>query len=177
MLVARAQGDEADQVDGPLESIFAKELARRGYSPGSSLSSVDIEEGTAVAEKPASPFAPASSSQSPFQSATKTSPRSSTKQQPSSTGAEGQRERSMALVSEGLEGLIPRATELLKLGGSVFLAFLPFIAGISILFGAIYLVMGDSFVHGGGVHSGPPPYVDPEKLLSEPTLDPYIPFR
>ncbi len=38
-------------------------------------------------------------------------------------------------------------------------------------------VMGDSFVHGGGVHSGPPPYVDPEKLLSEPTLDPYIPFR
>ncbi len=46
----------------------------------------------------------------------------------------------MALVSEGLEGLIPRATELLKLGGSVFLAFLPFIAGISILFGAIYLV-------------------------------------
>lgn len=38
------------------------------------------------------------------------------------------------------QGLIPRATVLLKLGGGFFLAFLPFMAGISILFTSIYLV-------------------------------------
>jgi hypothetical protein len=36
--------------------------------------------------------------------------------------------------------------------------------------------MGDQFVHGGDSNSGPPAYVDPETLLSEPTVDPYIPY-
>jgi hypothetical protein len=75
------------------------------------------------------------------------------------------------------QGLIPRATELLKLGGSVFLAFAPFILAISVLFGGIYLTFGDSFVHGGDRNAGPPAYVDPEVLLSEPTVDPFIPFQ
>eukprot|EP00775_Hariotina_reticulata_P001327 gene1327-1671_t len=83
----------------------------------------------------------------------------------------------MAMVNEGLEGLIPRASELLKLGGSIFLAFAPFILAISLMFGGIYYVFGDQFVHGGGARSGPPAYVDPERLLSEPTVDPYIPFQ
>lgn len=74
------------------------------------------------------------------------------------------------------QGLFPRAGELLKLGGSVFLAFVPFILAISLLFGGIYAVMGDHFVHGGDSASGPPAYVDPETLLSEPTVDPYIPY-
>lgn len=75
------------------------------------------------------------------------------------------------------QGLIPRATELLKLGGSVFLAFAPFILAISVLFGGIYLTFGDHFVHGGDRSSGPPAYVDPNLLLSEPTVDPYIPYQ
>lgn len=38
-------------------------------------------------------------------------------------------------------------------------------------------VFGDSFVHGGRPGSGPPPYVDPQELLSESTVDPYVPYR
>jgi hypothetical protein len=45
-------------------------------------------------------------------------------------------------VNEGLEGLLPRAGELLKLGGSIFLAFVPFIAAISLLFGGVYVAFG-----------------------------------
>lgn len=58
--------------------------------------------------------------------------------------AEGgdQRARSISLVNEGLEGLLPRAGELLKLGGSIFLAFVPFIAAISLLFGGVYVAFG-----------------------------------
>lgn len=74
-----------------------------------------------------------------------------------------------------LQGLIPRATELLKLGVTFFLAFLPFIAVVSLAFGAIYFVMGESFVH-GGAPTGPPPYYDPDVLLAEPTADPMVPL-
>jgi hypothetical protein len=59
----------------------------------------------------------------------------------------------------------------------VFLAFAPFILAISILFGGIYFTFGDNFVHGGDRASGPPAYVDPNVLLSEPTVDPFIPFQ
>lgn len=51
-----------------------------------------------------------------------------------------QLQKSRELNSEGLEGLIPRATELLKLGTSVFLAFGPFILAVTIAFAAIYFV-------------------------------------
>lgn len=90
---------------------------------------------------------------------------------------EGQRERSIAMVNEGLEGLIPRASQLLQLGGSVFLAFLPFIVAISLVFGGIYYVFGDSFVHGGQAGKGLPAYIDAEALLAEPTVDPRIPYQ
>lgn len=75
------------------------------------------------------------------------------------------------------QGLIPRATELIRLGGGFFLAFGPFIALISLVFSVIYLVLGDSFVHGGSPVSAPPPYVDPYDLLNEPTVDPMVPLR
>lgn len=51
--------------------------------------------------------------------------------------------RSRALNSEGLEGLIPRATELIKLGGAFFLAFGPFIIAVALSFTAIYAVSGN----------------------------------
>lgn len=74
------------------------------------------------------------------------------------------------------QGLIPRGKLLLQLGGSVFLGFLPFMLAFSLLFTGIYFVFGDSFLHGGRTSSGPPSYIDPERLLAEPTADPYIPF-
>jgi len=159
---------EKDENGKDIESLFAKELKRRGLSPSSS---VDLDSDIAAREA-AGPSAE-TSAKSPFQSATKTSARTTQESLPS---IQGQRERSFALVNEGLEGLIPRATELLKLGGSVFLAFVPFILAISLLFGGIYMVMGDHFVHGGDANSGPPAYVDPNTLLGEPTVDPYVPY-
>ncbi len=38
-------------------------------------------------------------------------------------------------------------------------------------------VFGSAFVHGGQPGSGPPPYVDPDLLLAQPTLDPTVPFN
>ncbi|PNH11453.1 hypothetical protein TSOC_001729, partial [Tetrabaena socialis] len=89
---------------------------------------------------------------------------------------EDQRQKSLGLVNEGLSGLIPRVTVLFQLGGSIFLGFLPFMAAFSLLFSGIYFVFGDAFLHSGIERSGPPRYIDPEQLLSEPTVDPYIPF-
>ena len=43
-------------------------------------------------------------------------------------------------ISCHLQGLIPRATSLAQLGGSFFLAFLPAVLVISLLFSAIYFV-------------------------------------
>lgn len=36
-------------------------------------------------------------------------------------------------------------------------------------------VFGDNFVHGGRPGTGPK-YVDPQELLSSPTVDPYVPY-
>ena len=45
-----------------------------------------------------------------------------------------------ATVCSSLQGLIPRVTSLAQLGGSVFLAFLPAVFFISLVFSAIYFV-------------------------------------
>jgi hypothetical protein len=136
---------------------------------------------TATPSYPADPPTTKTASKSPFgagrpsgPSGSRAGPRGSLPPPPET---DGQRARSMALVSEGLEGLIPRATELIKLGGSVFLAFAPFIVAISLTFSGLYLVFGEHLLHGGTSRSGPPAYVDPATLLSEPTVDPYIPYQ
>uniref|UniRef100_A0A453HYZ7 Tubulin alpha-6 chain n=1 Tax=Aegilops tauschii subsp. strangulata TaxID=200361 RepID=A0A453HYZ7_AEGTS len=93
------------------------------------------------------------------------------------SGADGQRERSVALNSEGLEGLVPRAKLLLSLGGTFFLAFGPLIIVTVSLFAGLYLYFGQSFVHDGSKKPvAPPPYIDPYELLeddriSRPSLD------
>lgn len=142
--------------------MFAEEIKRRG------LDSVDMAD---IGRDSKGAATSTSTSKSPFQSATKT--------RTADTNVSGgdQRQRSIALVNEGLEGLIPRASELLKLGGSVFLAFVPFILAISLAFGGIYALFGEHFVHGGDSSYSRPAYIDPETLLSEPTVDPYIPYR
>jgi hypothetical protein len=84
--------------------------------------------------------------------------------------------KSRQLGSEGFEGLVPRASELIKLGVSFFLAFGPFLVAVTAAFFLIYNVFGDAFVHGGRPGSGPSPYVDPDALLNEPTVDPMVPL-
>lgn len=79
-----------------------------------------------------------------------------------------QREQSMALNSEGLEGLIPRAKLLLTLGGTFFLAFWPLILITVASFSALYLYFGATFVHDGSdVQASPPQYIDPYALLED----------
>jgi len=88
-----------------------------------------------------------------------------------------QLERSRKLNSEGLEGLIPRASALVQLGLSFFLAFGPFIIAVILASAAIYAVFGDNLIHGGRPSSSfSPPQYDPLELLNEPTVDPMVPM-
>ena len=100
-----------------------------------------------------------------------------------------------------LQGLVPRAKQLLALGLTFFLAFGPVILAISLLFSGIFWVSshhlyadmgeeftiqrepliadvlqlyGENFIHGG--KPGFTRYIDPVELLNEPTVDERIPF-
>eukprot|EP00212_Chloropicon_laureae_P005786 CAMPEP_0197493950 /NCGR_PEP_ID=MMETSP1311-20131121/25751_1 /TAXON_ID=464262 /ORGANISM="Genus nov. species nov., Strain RCC856" /LENGTH=161 /DNA_ID=CAMNT_0043039265 /DNA_START=6 /DNA_END=491 /DNA_ORIENTATION=- len=86
---------------------------------------------------------------------------------------EDQLERSRKLQSEGLEGLPDRAKDLLTLGSTFFLSFLPLGAVVAVIFATLAFGLGDSFVRTGG--AGPPPYVDPNDLL-QPDQAPGAPF-
>lgn len=157
--IRSAQGGPGSGDGETTESLFLKELKRRGIS--------NAAEASTIAEL----------AQQQQQGVPKAPPRLAADYQPPPLLAESQLEKSRALNSEGLEGLIPRAGELVKLGGSFFLAFGPFIAVVSIVFTAAYLLLGEAFVHGGGAVAGPPPYIDPYDLLNEPIVDPMIPFN
>ncbi|KAI8473020.1 MAG: hypothetical protein J3K34DRAFT_412581 [Monoraphidium minutum] len=170
--------DDPGAADRSYEDLFKDEIARRGLSGGSVTSSREEAEpiaGTSTA-RGSNPFSPP-----PPPRGTIPGSRSRAPPPPVAGGAddarEGQRERSIAMVNEGLEGLIPRASQLLQLGGGVFLAFAPFMLAFSLLFTGIYFVFGDSFLHGGEVGRGLPAYIDADALLAEPTVDPRIPFN
>lgn len=91
-------------------------------------------------------------------------------------GTADQRARSMALNSEGLEGLLPRAKLLLTIGGTFFLGFWPIILITFVVFAAIYSYFGPSFVHDGSkMQLSPPPYVDPYALLEDERISPIAP--
>ena len=103
--------------------------------------------------------------------------------------------QSRALGAEGLEGLIPRATQLLRLAFGFWIPFWPFMAVFSALFTLTYVLFGDFFLHSGDYFEpdavlnngqageaarrprGPPAYVVPEALLAEPTYDRMVPFN
>jgi len=159
----RAQKDQDDDVStgDSTESLFMRELKRRGLSAGQSISSSNDErqgsEPGSNRVREASTFRPST--------------------EPSRISQTPQLDKSRQLNSEGLEGLIPRAKELIKLGGSLFLAFAPAIIVISLLFTVLYSVFGDTFVHGGDPRMPPPQYLDPYELLGEETVDPIIPLR
>ncbi|KAL7591911.1 uncharacterized protein LOC111904241 [Lactuca sativa] len=137
----------------PPESLFMKELKRRGITPTSLLDeswTASINDEIRYNEEDGS---------------------FSTRKTVSTDldkSLFNQREQSMALNSEGLEGLIPRAKVLLSLGGTFFLAFWPLILLTIGSFTAIYLYFGPKFVHDGTTKQIQlPQYIDPYDLLED----------
>ncbi|KAI4375933.1 hypothetical protein MLD38_013745 [Melastoma candidum] len=138
----------------PPESLFMKELKRRGMTPSSLLEDTKrgkdgyadgLEEDRGSRRNAVSTEVDSSLS--------------------------NQRERSLVLNSEGLEGLIPRAKLLLSLGGTFFLGFGPLIVIIVGFFCAMYLYFGSSFVHDGSEEQPSiPQYVDPYELLEDESI-------
>ncbi|KAG8089997.1 hypothetical protein GUJ93_ZPchr0011g28025 [Zizania palustris] len=160
----RAGGSEGGDGEGEgeeeaPESMFAKELRRRGMAPGSASAPGEKKAGAAEAEEGgrAGEAGRKRVAAAEFERA--------------AAGAEGQRERSMALNSEGLEGLVPRAKLLLSLGGTFFLGFGPLIIGTVSIFAVLYVYFGPSFVHDASkTPVSPPPYIDPYELLEDERL-------
>eukprot|EP00976_Prorocentrum_cordatum_P078220 1183014-Prorocentrum_minimum.AAC.2 len=150
-----------DETENSAESLFAKELKRRGLSEnggegssaGNKTAAADMLN-RAAGKKPAPSFA----------------------NQPTQSTGDDQLARSRALQSEGLEGFPARAAELLKLGSSFFLAFAPLVGVTVATVLVTYLIFGSDFVHGGSAR-GPPAYVEPEYLLNEPTVDRMVPLQ
>jgi hypothetical protein len=108
---------DSTENDGELDEMFRKELERRKMSG----SFDDIQEERTEGSRPSTVIPPPS-----FNSDNETD----------------QLQRSRQLNSEGLEGLIPRGSQLLQLGASFFLAFGPFIAIVLLSFAAVYSVCG-----------------------------------
>ncbi|XP_075520804.1 uncharacterized protein LOC142554071 [Primulina tabacum] len=148
--------DDQNKGEEPPESLFMKELKRRGMNSSSLLEeknrNIDRDKEIKFREEDGG------WSYKRRNGVTTDDERS----------ISNQREKSMAINSEGLEGLIPRAKLLLTLGGTFFLAFWPLILATIAFFCALYLYFGPEFVHDGSKTSmAPPPYVDPYELLEE----------
>ncbi|XP_030472531.1 uncharacterized protein LOC115690343 [Syzygium oleosum] len=142
----------------PPESLFMKELKRRGMTPTSLLE--DTKKGT---------YDNGLEEERGF------SKRNAVSTEPGNN-LTNQREQSMALNSEGLEGLIPRAKLLLTLGGTFFLGFWPLILITVASFSALYLYFGPTFVHdGSNVRVSPPQYNDPYALLEDERISQMAP--
>ncbi|PON86832.1 tubulin alpha-6 chain [Trema orientale] len=145
----------------PPESLFMKELRRRGMTPTSLLEDTNKTEYGVNDE-------------------TSKEARAFSQRNAVSTEVEknlsNQRERSMMLNSEGLEGLIPRAKLLLTIGGTFFLGFWPLIIITIASFSALYFYFGPAFVHDASETPIPPPqYVDPYALLEEERISTIAP--
>ncbi|KAH8498616.1 hypothetical protein H0E87_017518 [Populus deltoides] len=159
------QEEDNNQRNGeePTESLFMKELKRRGMTPTSLLEETNrgnyrVEDEMKIGEED----------------------RGFSKRNPVSTELDkslsNQREKSMALNSEGLEGLIPRAKLLLTLGGTFFLGFWPLILITVAFFSSLYFYFGPSFVHDGSNASfSPPQYIDPYELLEDERISQIAP--
>ncbi|XP_022942491.1 uncharacterized protein LOC111447509 isoform X3 [Cucurbita moschata] len=145
----------------PPESLFMKELKKRGIAPTSLLEDTNSTEFELGVE------ATGGSLDLSGTSAVSTEV---------SKSLSNQMERSMQLNSEGLEGLIPRAKLLLTLGGTFFLGFWPLIVITVSLFFALYFFFGSSFVHDGTqTPPSPPPYVYPYAPLEDERISQIAP--
>ncbi|KAF5731864.1 hypothetical protein HS088_TW18G00549 [Tripterygium wilfordii] len=155
--------DNQSKSEEPPESLFMKELRRRGMTPTSLLedttrSKSGLDDEIKLGEDD----------------------RGLSKRNTVSTDYEkdltNQRERSMALNSEGLEGLIPRAKLLLATGATFFLGFWPLILVTVAFFSALYFYFGTAFVHDGSeTPISPPQYVDPYELLEDERISQMAP--
>ncbi|KAK8529818.1 hypothetical protein V6N13_102714 [Hibiscus sabdariffa] len=141
---ATQEGDNKNNGEEAPESLFMKELKKRGMAPNSLLEEMKVgEEGGSVSKRNAV----------------------STEFEKSLAN---QREHSMELNSEGIEGLIPQAKLLLTLGGTFFLSFGPLILATVAFFSALYLYFGPSFIHDASKTSiAAPQYIDPYALLED----------
>ncbi|GFP88657.1 hypothetical protein PHJA_001009400 [Phtheirospermum japonicum] len=149
--------DKQTNGEEPPESLFMKELKRRGMTPTSLLE----EKNRSTERDDEMKFREEDGGWS-------YSRRNGITNDAETANLSGQREKSMALNSEGLEGLIPRAKLLLTLGGTFFLAFWPLILVTVTFFSALYLYFGPEFIHDGS--DSPialPQYIDPYELLEE----------
>ncbi|XP_061354509.1 uncharacterized protein LOC133299100 [Gastrolobium bilobum] len=160
----RAQNTE-NQKNGeePPESLFLKELKRRGMTPTSLLedykkSNYGLDEEIYLNDE---------DRRFPNRNSVSTNVERS---------LDNQRERSVALNSEGLEGLVPRAKLLLTIGGTFFLGFWPLILITVASFSALYFYLGPTFVHdASSSHLSPPQYVDPYELLEDERISQMAP--
>ncbi|KAJ7013311.1 hypothetical protein NC653_003106 [Populus alba x Populus x berolinensis] len=147
----------------PPESLFMKELKRRGMTPTSLLEETNrgnygVEDEMKIGEEDWG-FSKRNSVSTEIDK-----------------GLSNQREKSMALNSEGLEGLIPRAKLLLTIGGAFFLGFWPLILIIVASFSALYSCFGSSFIHDGSdAPTSPPQHVDPYELLEDERISQIAP--
>ncbi|GMP38631.1 hypothetical protein CsSME_00009801 [Camellia sinensis var. sinensis] len=148
------EGDNQTNGEEPPESLFMKELRRRGMTPTSLLEesnrSIYGDEEIKLKEEEGG-YSKRNAVSTDYEKA-----------------LSNQRERSIALNSEGLEGLIPRAKILLSIGGTFFLGFGPLILITVALFSALYLYFGPTFVHDASKTSVTlPQYIDPYSLLED----------
>ncbi|CAL9218340.1 unnamed protein product [Arabidopsis halleri] len=144
-------GDNQSKGEEPPESLFMKELKRRGMTPTSLLQDYEVDQDEIKTGKETGNTSKATATTPAFDKSLL-----------------NQRERSLALNSEGLEGLIPRARILLTIGGTFFLGFWPLIVLTLGAFSALYLYFGADFVHDGSrTPVSPPPYIDPYALLED----------
>ncbi|KAE8672801.1 dnaJ-like protein subfamily C member 17-like [Hibiscus syriacus] len=150
---ATEESDNKSNGEEPTESLFMKELKRRGMTPNSLLEDTKkprLDEEMKVGEEGGS-LSKRNAVSTKFDKS-----------------LSNQRERSMELNSEGLEGLIPRAKLLLTLGGTFFLSFWPLILATIAFFSALYIYFGPSFIHDGSTTPvAPPQYIDPYTLLED----------
>ncbi|CAN0920870.1 hypothetical protein LINGRAHAP2_LOCUS32309 [Linum grandiflorum] len=152
--------------DEPPESLFMKELRRRGMTPTSLLEETKTGAGFGVDDDDVMKLGDGD----------RVGSKRNAVQTEIDKSLSNQRERSMALNSEGLEGLIPRARVLLTTGGTFFLGFGPLILVTVGVFSALYLIFGSSFVHDGSATPvSPPPYIDPYALLEEERISAIAP--
>ncbi|KAL8209558.1 hypothetical protein R6Q57_006290 [Mikania cordata] len=151
----KSRDTDDDEIKGeePTESLFMKELKRRGMTPTSLLeeSWSTLKDENITYKEEDGGFSNRNIVSTDLDKA-----------------LTNQREQSMALNSEGLEGLIPRAKVLLTLGGTYFLAFWPLILVTVASFSAVYIYFGPKFVHDATTRQVYlPKYVDPYALLEE----------
>ncbi|QHO07057.1 hypothetical protein HN51_065843 [Arachis hypogaea] len=136
--MANAAIDTKFSEEEPPESLFMKELKRRGMTPTSLLE--DYKQGNSGVDE-----------EVVVNEQDRGLPRRNVVSTDVERSLENQREQSMALNSEGLE-----------------IDSLPLILMIVAFFSALYLYFGSTFVHDTSKMSlSPPQYVDPYALLED----------